>query len=109
MQCTPDGTIIYKNKRCGDGLPAPNGMTDKRGGTGEEEGGRGCSCEMKTGSTECVESACHALTATRGHEGNGTNQIRIKSQARKSLGNSIKGKNTLLIKISWKYASEKDL
>lgn len=38
MQCTPDGTIIYKNKRCGDGLPVLNGITDQSGGTGEEEG-----------------------------------------------------------------------
>lgn len=41
----------------------------------------------------CLESVCHALTSTRGQLGNGTNQIRIKSPARKSLGNSIKGKN----------------
>lgn len=35
MKCTPDGTITYKNKRCGDGLPAPNGMMDKKAETGE--------------------------------------------------------------------------
>lgn len=40
-----------------------------------------------------LESVSHTLTVTIGQVGNGTNQIRIKSQAKKSLSNSIKGEN----------------
>lgn len=58
--------------------------------------------------TDHLESVCHALTITRGQKGNGTNQIRIKSLARTSLGYSIKDKNSE-IKIAWKYASKKAL
>lgn len=84
MKCTPDGTITNKNKCCGEGLPATNGMTDKR------ERNRGEAVLMRCRTT--VTAVYHPLNTTRGQVGNGTIQIGIKSQARKSLGNSIKGK-----------------
>ncbi len=104
MQHSSDGTITYKNKRCSDGLPVSNGMTGK-GAEGEE--GRGCSYEVQTWSVRDLQSACHTLSTTRGQVGNGTNPIKIRSQATKSPDNPERAK-TFLIKISRKYASKKD-
>lgn len=92
MQCSANGTITFKNKLYGDGLPVLNGMTDE-GAEGEE--GRGgvvlVRCRL---AAKDLEFVCHALTTTRGQVGNGTNQIKIKSWSTKSLCIPRKGKNT---------------